>query len=174
MSETRPSTRSDGTAEELPERQESIARRLVRIIGVQFGLVAVGLHFMWGLPRALVYFETGTLADPRPYLFVASGIAVTLALLGLYMVPEYFPERKVFAFAAVMMSVWIGGYVWWHLGGHGGAIPGVDGYGHPELGNVAILFSDQHLFQPLDFATVSSEVIAISAYLWLLATGGSS
>jgi len=170
MSETRPSTRSDRTAEELPERQESIARRLVRIIGVQFGLVAVGLHFMWGLPRALIYVDTGTIADPRPYLFVLSGVAVTLALLGLYMVPEYFPEREVFAFTAVMMTVWIGGYVWWHLGGHGGAIPGVDGYGHPSLSNVELLLSDQHLFRPLDFATVSSEAVTLIASLWLLVT----
>lgn len=171
MSETHTSSRSDRNAEERPDERVSIARRLLRIIGVQFGLAAVGLHFIWGLPRALVYIETGTLADPRPYLFVISGVAVTLALLGLYMVPEYFSERRVFAFAAATMVVWIGGYVWWHLGGHGGAIPGVQGYGHPTLSNVGILFSDQHLFQPLDFATVSSEVVALIAYLWLLATG---
>lgn len=37
-----------------------------------------------------------------------------------------------------------------------------------------ILRSDQHLFQPLDFATVSSEIVALFAFLWLLVTDASS
>lgn len=159
-----------GTAADARSRDDPTAR-LLRVVGMQFSLVAVGLHFVWGLPRAIVYLRAGTAADPRPYLFVVSGTAVVLALLGLYMVPESVPERPVYGFVASVMVVWLAGYAWWHLGGHGGAIPGVQGYGHPSLSNLDVLFSDQHLFQPLDFATAIAEVGALLAYGSLLVRG---
>lgn len=141
---------------------------LLRVVGVQFGLLAVALHFYWGLPRALVYAQTGTIADPRPYLFVVSGAVLAVSLLTLYILPEYVNARAVYAFAVAVVSIWIAGYVWWHLGGHGGAIPGVAGYGHPSLSNLEVLLSDQHLLKPFDLATKATEVGALVAFGTLL------
>ncbi|MFC7095866.1 hypothetical protein [Halobaculum marinum] len=141
---------------------------ILRVAGVQLGLIAIALHLYWGLPRAVVYLRAGTFADPRPYLFVVSGVALAVALLALYAVPERVSARAVYAFAVAVLAVWIAGYVWWHLGGHGGAIPGVKGYGHPDLANLDILLSDQHLFKPFDLATNATGAGALVAFGTLL------
>lgn len=49
-------------------------------------IITAGIHLYWGLPRFAVYATVGTLADPRPFAFVASAhailFAITLVVLG--------------------------------------------------------------------------------------------
>jgi hypothetical protein len=144
---------------------EETATRLLRIVGVQLAVVSAAIHLWWGLPRALVYLRVGTVADPRPYLFVVSAVAVVVGVAWLY---AGGPRRKLYALGASVMALYAVGYVWWHLGGHGGAIPGVQGYGHPDLSNLGVLLSDGHLFRPLDALAMVTQLGALACFLGLL------
>lgn len=93
-------------------------------------------HPHLGLPGLVTYANAGTpFVDPRPALFVASGVAlvagVNLALFGVRRKPLY-------VLGIVLLLGHLLGYVWWHLGGHGGVLPGVAGYGHHLSASVLV------------------------------------
>lgn len=85
-------------------------------------------HPHLGVPGLLVYLNVGTpFIDPRPVLFVGSGVAlvggVKLALFGVR-------RRPIYVLGILLLVGHLFGYGWWHLGGHGSALPGIAGYGH--------------------------------------------
>ena len=102
---------------------------IVQFVGVQLALVSAGIHLWWGVPRLLVYLPIGSFADPRPYLFVLSGIAIFAGAVVLYFGG---PPRVLYALGTGVMLAYVFGYAAWHLTGHGGFLPGVTGYGHAE------------------------------------------
>lgn len=140
----------------------------LRLIAVQSTLASVALHLLWGLPRAVIYFRTGTIADPRPYLFVVSGVALLAAVTALYFDAKHPTPTQIYAFCAGVLALYVVGYLWWHLGGHGGLIPGVKGYGHPDLSNLGVLFSDAHLYRPLDLASMVVDSTGLICFIGLL------
>lgn len=148
---------------------QTTTRRVLRLVGVQLAVVAASIHVWWGTPRALIYLRAGTAADPRPFLFLVSAAAVFAGVVAL--AAGYAP-RRLYTLGAAVMFLYSVGYVWWHLGGHGGAIPGVAGYGHPRLSNLDTLLSDAHLFRPLDALAMGSQLGALVAFLVLRADGG--
>lgn len=58
--------------------------------------------------------------DPRPLLFVLSGIAI---LIGIKLVLFGFPRKPIYAMGMALMAVYFMGYFAWHLSGHGGFLP---------------------------------------------------
>lgn len=60
------------------------------------------------------------LHDPRPLLFVLSGISI---LIGIQLVLFGFSRRLIYALGMLLMAVYFTGYFGWHLTGHGGFLP---------------------------------------------------
>jgi hypothetical protein len=142
--------------------------RVLRMVGVQLAVVAAAIHLWWGVPRAVVYLRAGTAADPRPYLFVVSALLVFAGVVALYAGAN---QRALFGLGAGVMALYAVGYVQWHLGGHGGIVPGVEGYGHGGPSVVGTLLSSDHLFRPLDALAMSAELGALACFLALLLRG---
>lgn len=58
--------------------------------------------------------------DPRPLLFVLSGIAIIVAIkLALF----GFPRKPLYVTGMALMAAYFAGYFAWHLSGHGGFLP---------------------------------------------------
>jgi hypothetical protein len=77
-----------------------------------------------------------------------------------------FPERRAFALGAALMVVYIGGYLAWHLSGHGGFLPGREPLYHglsPVEALVAHLTTD-----PWAAASVLAEAALFFVLLLLL------
>jgi hypothetical protein len=61
------------------------------------------------------------LADPRPALFVLSGIGLVVAVPAVLFGVS---EKPVYVLGIILMMIYIVGYFTWHLTGHGGFLPG--------------------------------------------------
>jgi hypothetical protein len=139
----------------------------LRLVSVGLALVAASVHVWWGTPRTVLYLAAGTMPDPRPPLFVLTGALVMAGVVALYAGTD---ERRLYALGIAVMLAWSAGYVWWHLGGHGGLLPGVDGYGH-RVG-LATLFSDAHLLRPLDLLSMVTQLGAAAGFALLYRRAG--
>lgn len=67
------------TSQGTPSRMNDSWAAVVQLVGVQFALVSAVIHLWWGFPRLLVYLPIASFADPRPYLFVISGVAIGIS-----------------------------------------------------------------------------------------------
>lgn len=95
-------------------------RALARIGAVQAAVVTGVIHLAEGLPRLVVYLPRASLADPRPYLFVPSAVALLAAAAAVYSGRWV---RSAAAVGATVSAAYLVGYAWWHLTDHGGLIP---------------------------------------------------
>ena len=102
--------------------------RHLRYIGAALAYLVAAVHLFHperGFPRLVALVATGNtgllVSDPRPLLFVLSGVvilaAVKLVLLGL-------PRRPIYAGGMALVATYLVGYFAWHLSGHGGFLPG--------------------------------------------------
>lgn len=99
---------------------DDTAATVTRVVGVQAAAVSAVVHLIEGVPRLAVYLPLLSFRDPRPYLFVPSG----LLLLGVAVaVLAGARDRRLYSFGAGVMATYAAGYVWWHLTGHGGLLP---------------------------------------------------
>lgn len=138
---------------------EALSRDRLELVGVQLALLAAALHLLWGVPRALVYLRVGRFPDPRPFLFVASAVAVAAAAVWL---ARGGPRRPLLAGLAAMMAVYLLGYAWWHLGSHGGGLfPGLTPLRHDT--NPAALLVDHLANDLFGLVTVLAELGALGA-----------
>ena len=145
-------------------------RDRVEVAGVVLALVAGGLHLVWGLPRALVYALAGTYPDPRPFLFVASAVAVAAAAVWL---ARGGPRRPLLGTLAAVVAAYLLGYAGWHLGSHGGALfPGLTPLRHG--GSVVATLLDHLGADAFVLVTTVVEVAALAALLASLAMGDGS
>ncbi|WP_129114093.1 hypothetical protein [Halegenticoccus tardaugens] len=127
---------------------------------VQGALVAALIHLWEGLPNLLVYLPRGSFVDPRPYLFVPSALLLLGILAALYLGKG---SDALYALGAGILLGYLAGYVWWHLGDHGGFVPG----GHTNASPVAVLA--QHLLNdPVEFISKVAELVGAAAFLGLL------
>ncbi len=137
---------------------------VVELVGVQLALVSAAIHLWWGLPRLFVYLPIGSFADPRPYLFVISGVAIVAGSVALYLGG---PPRTLYALGIVAMLAYALGYATWHLTGHGDFLPFVTGYGHDIENPLATVLG--HLAaDPLALAAMIVELGAIACFAFLL------
>lgn len=157
----------------MPGRTESTAmqavtRHRLELAGVQLALLAAALHLLWGVPRGIVYLQVGRFPDPRPFLFVASAVAVAAAAIWL---ARGGPRRPLLAGLASMMVVYVAGYAWWHLGSHGGGLfPGLTPLQHEA--NPVVLLLDHLVNDPFILVTVVVEVVAFGALVVALLDPG--
>lgn len=109
-----------------------------------------------GLPRLVQVLAIGPdllLTDPRPILFVLSGIAIVLAMPAISL---GVPSRPVMIGGIGLMLAYVGGYVAWHLGGHGGFLPGREPLYHGLAPHEALI---SHLIgEPLAASAVIAEI----------------
>jgi hypothetical protein len=133
----------------------SPTRTIVRLVAIQAALAAAAIHLYWAIPKLLVYLPIGSFADPRPYLFVPSA----LILLGVATAEaKGIRSRRLYALAIGVLLTYALGYVWWHLGDHGGLFPGHHS-AHPVQTVVSHLLDD-----PLAFAAMFVELIGAAAF----------
>lgn len=102
--------------------------RQLRYIGAALAFIVAGIHMFHpklGYPRLFLLVTTDNLSlltgDPRPVLFVVSGLAI---IGGVLLVIWDFPRKPIYGIGILLMLIYIGGYFVWHLSGHGGFLPG--------------------------------------------------
>lgn len=132
-------------------------------------LVVAGVHLYWGLPRFVAYVAVGTMADPRPAAFVASGhailLAVTLVALGTV------EGRWTYVPGMVLMVVHLAGYAAWHtVLSHGvSGVTGTASHGHDHLhvGNALVVVLEHVVNSPLALISKLSELAVLLLLLGL-------
>lgn len=86
------------------------------------------LHPRRGVPRLVLILGLDDpmrhlLYDPRPLLFVLSGVAI---IVGINLVLFGVPRKPIYLLGMLLMVTYFGGYFAWHLTGHGGFLPSRD------------------------------------------------
>ena len=89
--------------------------------------LVAGLHLFHpthGVARLVLVLSVNPsllVTDPRPLAFALSGLAilggVTVVILGV-------PAQRYYVAGIALMAAYLGGYLAWHLSGHGGFLPG--------------------------------------------------
>lgn len=144
----------------------AVTRDHVELAGIQLALLAAALHLLWGVPRAFVYLRVGRFPDPRPFLFVASALAVAAAAVWL---ARGGPRGPLLVGLCEMMAVYLSGYAWWHLGSHGGGLfPGLTPLRH-DAPPVELLV-DHLLADSYVLLTTVAELGSLGALLGVLLT----
>ncbi|MCL9812270.1 hypothetical protein [Natranaeroarchaeum aerophilus] len=136
---------------------------------VQLAAVVAGLHLYWGLPRLVTAarIDQPIYWDPRPLLFVASGIGILLALL---LVRQQVLSRiRAYVLGIGMMLTYIFGWAYWHLGGHMAVVPWVeDAHAHSHGGNPLILLGEHLVASPIDGISKTAELLLLAVLGLLL------
>jgi hypothetical protein len=157
-------------------------RRGLELVALQLAGVVAAIHLWWGLERFVErYLLYGYLRDPRPFLFVVTTMGiiagVTYVVLGGRRKPVYLAGIGLFV-------AFLSGYFWWHLTGHGGVLPGIEGYGHygadshshshshtPDAGSIFRRMVTQHAREyPIIMVSKVAEalgILVLSALFWL-------
>lgn len=101
--------------------------RQLRYLGAALAFIVAGIHMFHprrGFPRLVALLLTDNesllIGDPRPLVFVISGLAI---IVGVLLVLWGFPRKPIYALGMVLMLTYIVGYFAWHLSGHGGFLP---------------------------------------------------
>jgi hypothetical protein len=101
------------------------------------------------------------LADPRPALFVLSGIAL---VLGVPAVLSGWRKKPIYALGIALMATYIVGYFAWHLTGHGGFLPGREPLYHglqPHEAVVTHITGDLWAAAAVVFEALLADLLAI-------------
>lgn len=100
----------------------------LRYIGAALAYLVAGIHLFHpkrGFPRLVLLVATDNLnlliSDPRPLLFVVSGLAI---IIGALLFVWGFPRKPLYIGGIALMLTYLVGYFGWHLSGHGGFLPG--------------------------------------------------
>lgn len=89
-------------------------------------------HPQRGFPRLVMLLTLDDpvrhlLYDPRPFLFVLSGVAL---VVGIKLVLLGFPRKPIYLLGMLLVATYFVGYFAWHLSGHGGFLPSRDPFYH--------------------------------------------
>lgn len=142
----------------------------LRYLGAALAYLVAAIHLFHprrGFPRLVQYASSGNLdlvaLDPRPLLFVLSGLAI---LAGVKLVLLGFPRRPVYAAGMALMATFVVGYFAWHLSGHGGFLPGREPLYHGLAPHEAVL---SHLGgDPWAAFAVVTELLLAAVLVFLL------
>jgi hypothetical protein len=143
----------------MDESTESV----LHLLGVQGTLVSALIHLWLGVPLLAIYLPLWEFADVRGYLFVPSALVLLVVLAGLYLDRAV---RPLLAVGVVVLLGYVAGYVWWHLGDHGGFVPGGHSHGSPVS-----LVVEHFAEDPLAFLSMAAELTGAGAFLGLLVGG---
>ncbi len=116
----------------------NIGAREIRILRIAAGALAIFvgwvhvLHPDYGYFQLLLYVEFGTVYDPRPPLFVLSGLAI---FVGVVLLIYDRSKRHLYLLGIVLMVTYIVGYVSWHtVLDHGAFWPYIEPHHHHDVG----------------------------------------
>lgn len=117
--------------------------RQLRYLGAALAFVVAGIHMFHpkrGYPRLVLLVTSDNLSllagDPRPLVFVLSGLAIVAAVL---LVLWGFPRKPIYVAGIGLMLAYILGYFAWHLSGHGGFLPGREPLYHGQTPLEAVI-----------------------------------
>ncbi|SEO61072.1 hypothetical protein SAMN04487948_103483 [Halogranum amylolyticum] len=136
---------------------------VLHFLGVQGTLVAALVHLWVGVPLLAVYLPRLEFFDPRGYLFVPSALLLLVVVAGLYFDRAV---RPLLALGVLVLLGYVAGYVWWHLGDHGGTVPGGHSHGSPVS-----LVVEHFVDDPLAFFTIVVELVGAGSLAGLLVGG---
>ena len=136
----------------------------LRIVGAGLAFLVAIVHLYWGMPRLIAYLNVGTMPDPRPPLFVLSGVAI---LIGVTIVAAGGDRRPVYVAGIALMLAYLLGYGAWHtVLGHGAFWPWGPG-GHVHGGNPIVVIAEHLVADPLALVSKLAE-LALLAILIVL------
>jgi hypothetical protein len=154
--------------------------RALRLLALQLVVLTAVIHLSWGLPRVFVYLNpaalelyltTSALPDPRPVLFVLSGVAIVVGVLATWR--GYLSHSRAYKLGILMMGIYVVGWAVWHTTGHGQLFFGEavsstgGGEGHHHAG-VLHTIVDHIVTLPLEAASKSAEIGAAALFVLLL------
>lgn len=150
--------------DEIPFFRIAISARELRILRVTAGALAilVGwlhiLHPNYGYAQLVLYIEFGTVYDPRPPLFVLSGLAL---FVGVVLVVYDRSKRKLYLLGILLMVLYIVGYVSWHtVLGHGSFWPHMEGHYHHDVGVIETI-TDHLRADTIAFVSKLAELVLL-------------
>jgi hypothetical protein len=144
-------------------------RQGLELVALQLAGVVAAIHLWWGLERFVNrYLIYGYVSDPRPLVFV---VTTTGIIAGVAYVAMGGERKPVYLAGIGLFVAYLSGYFWWHLTGHGGALPGLDGHSHYHGDTVVLDMIAQHAREyPIVMASKAAEAIGIvvlSVLFWL-------
>ena len=100
----------------------------LRYLAAALTFLVAALHLFHpqrGFPRLALVVGSGDplrhlVYDPRPLLFVISGIVI---LCGIILAALGFPRPPLYLLGMLLVATYFVGYFAWHLTGHGGFLP---------------------------------------------------
>ena len=126
-----------------------------RLVAAGLAFLIAIVHLYWGMPRLTAYLMAGTMPDPRPPLFVLSGVAI---LVGVSIVAAGGDRRPIYVAGIALMLTYLLGYVAWHtVLDHGGFWPWGPG-GHAHGGNPVVVIAQHLLADPLALVSKAAEL----------------
>ena len=137
-----------------------------RLIPIYSTIFASSLHFYWGAPRALLYYQSGIFTDWRPYALTLSAIAIWSVL---FIFRNQVHSTQIYIFCSTMMSIHIFGYCMWHLFGHPIFNPSTGSLSFHSHPNTTILTILEHLQHDLfALGTMMLEICSVFLFLYLV------
>ncbi|ATW87347.1 hypothetical protein halTADL_0543 [Halohasta litchfieldiae] len=95
-----------------------MTRAGLRYAAGALAVAVAAIHLYWAFPRLLTQIQAGMVPDPRPLLFIGSGVAI---LFGIAQILDGRNPKPIYLAGLGLMIVYLGGYVAWHAySGHGG------------------------------------------------------
>lgn len=151
---------------------DRMLRRGLQVMAAQLALLSAAIHLAWGLPRFTayahpaainLYLSTAVAPDPRPFLFIAMGLAI---LGGMFAFRRgWLAPRTVYLGGITLMAATIGGWALWHATGHGTQILGPTlsgGAGHTHEGGGVVATLVEHLLElPLETGSKMAEAMTL-------------
>ena len=131
---------------------------VLRLFAVQAAVVSAAIHLLEGLPKLAVYLPLRSFADPRPYLFVPSGLLL-LALATA--VVRGARHRRLYSLSAGVLLAYAVGYAWWHLTDHGGLVPS------HEVSNPVAEIAGHLATDPVALVAFAAELVGAALFLAL-------
>jgi len=141
-----------------------MTRAGLRYAAGALAVAVAGIHIFWGFPRLVTQLQIGAVPDPRPAVFVLSGVAI---FLGIAQVLDGRDPKPIYLAGIGLMVAYIAGYVAWHtILGHGGFWPwGPEAITHDQPAHIVVV---EHLLaDPLALASKLLE-IALAGLLAVL------
>lgn len=146
-------------------------RGTLEFAAVQLAAVVAGLHLYWGIPRLVTAarIDQPIYWDPRPLLFIASGIGILLVLL---LVRQRILSRvRAYVLGIGLMLTYLLGWAYWHLAGHTAVLPWAeDTHGHGHDGNPLVILGDHLVASPIDGVSKTTETLLLVVLALLLYT----
>jgi len=144
-------------------------RQGLELVALQLAGVVAAVHLWWGVERFVNrYLIHGYVQDPRPLIFVVTTMGI---IAGVAYVAMGGRRKPVYLAGIGLFLAYLSGYFWWHLTGHGGALPGMDGHSHYHGDSIVLDMISQHAREyPIVLASKAAEAIGIvvlSLLFWL-------